>query len=61
MPPINESSRWIFIGGFQFQPSEYAKIVLILITAAILGLNEKIISKKSPRLPQLLQKFKNLL
>lgn len=33
MPPVNNSHRWISIAGFRFQPSELAKIVLILLVA----------------------------
>lgn len=43
-PPINSAQRWLFIGGengFQFQPSEVAKIVVILITASILSMKTK--------------------
>ena len=33
-------SRWILIGGFSFQPSELAKIILVLYLASILSKNE---------------------
>lgn len=33
-PPINNSKSWIPLPGFNFQPSEFAKIVLIFMTAA---------------------------
>ncbi|MFE9245451.1 rod shape-determining protein RodA [Nocardiopsis sp. NPDC006938] len=34
---INGSRGWIVIGGFQFQPSELAKVGLILVLATLLG------------------------
>ena len=34
---INGSRGWIVIGGFQFQPSELAKVGLILLLATLLG------------------------
>ena len=30
MPKTNGSSRWILIGGMQFQPSEFGKIIFIV-------------------------------
>lgn len=41
MPPVNEARRWIFIGDFQFQPSELAKFSLVLLFAHFLTANEK--------------------
>lgn len=41
MPPVNEARRWIFIGNFQFQPSELAKFSLVLLFAHFLTANEK--------------------
>lgn len=38
---LNESSRWIIIGGFSFQPSEIGKVALILYMAYILDGNQK--------------------
>ena len=35
--PINDSYRWISIGGVQFQPSEIAKICLVAFTAFCLS------------------------
>ena len=33
MPSVNGARRWIQLGGFSFQPSELAKIVIILVLA----------------------------
>ena len=41
---INGAQRWLQIGGFQFQPSEFAKLVIIIVTSAYLG--EKISMRK---------------
>ena len=41
MPPVNDAHRWIFIGGFQFQPSELAKFSLVLLFSHLLVSNEK--------------------
>ena len=37
MPPINNAHRWILIFGVRFQPSEFAKIIVILVTAKIMA------------------------
>lgn len=42
---INGAKRWIRIGGFSFQPSELAKIAVILFTAYIINLAPKKINK----------------
>ena len=34
--PIKGSTRWLLMGGFRMQPSEMAKIALILVTARLL-------------------------
>ncbi len=41
MPAVNDAHRWIFIGSFQFQPSELAKFSLVLLFAHLLTSNEK--------------------
>lgn len=43
MPERNYAHRWLFIGGFQFQPSELAKVTAIIYAAHIF-------SKKQDRL-----------
>lgn len=45
MPPVNDAHRWIFIGSFQFQPSELAKFSLVLLFAHLLTSNEKKMGK----------------
>ena len=41
----NGAARWIGIGGFQYQPSEFAKIIIILVLAAFLKKNLNTIKK----------------
>jgi rod shape determining protein RodA len=36
-PPINEVQRWIPLGFFNFQPAEFAKVVVIVSLAALLA------------------------
>lgn len=36
-PEVEDTNRWIRIGFFQFQPSEFAKLALILALAAMLA------------------------
>ena len=40
-PVINNVQRWLVIGGVQLQPSEIAKVTVILTTACIFSFKEK--------------------
>jgi len=40
-PVINGVRRWLVIGGFQIQPSEIAKLSVIVMTASIISMREK--------------------
>ena len=40
-PVINNTQRWLLFGDFQFQPSEMAKISIILFTASIFTLRNR--------------------
>jgi rod shape determining protein RodA len=40
-PVINNVRRWLLIGGIQIQPSEFAKITVVFLTAYILSLKER--------------------
>jgi cell division protein FtsW len=37
----NNATRWLEIGGFQFQPSEFAKLSVIIVLAVILGRKQR--------------------
>lgn len=39
MPPLNNARRWIFIGPFNFQPSEIAKFVVVILFATMICAN----------------------
>ena len=41
MSPINNSKRWIIIGGFTFQPSELIKFAIILLFSHLISLDFK--------------------
>ncbi|KUK76835.1 MAG: Rod shape-determining protein RodA [candidate division WS6 bacterium 34_10] len=40
-PVINNVQRWLVIGGIQIQPSEFAKITVVFLTAFILSQKDK--------------------
>lgn len=40
-PVVNNVQRWLMVGGIQIQPSEIAKITVILTTATILSYKDK--------------------
>ncbi len=39
MPEINHAHRWIFIGSFNFQPSEVAKFAVVLLFSHLIDVN----------------------
>lgn len=39
---VNNSRRWIFLGSFQFQPSEFAKLIVLFLTAWLLSLKDRV-------------------
>lgn len=41
-PVINGVQRWLIIGGVQIQPSEIAKIMVIIMTASVISSRDKI-------------------
>jgi len=53
-PAINGARRWILIGGFSFQPSELAKLAVIVFIAAYLHKYENEINQPQKRLLPLL-------
>ena len=38
-PPTNNSRRWIYVGGFSFQPSEAMKFCIILLFAHLISMH----------------------
>ena len=48
LPPMREGfdyKRWIYIGSFQFQPSEIAKFAIVLLFAHLISINYKQMEK----------------
>lgn len=48
LPPMKEGfdyKRWIYIGSFQFQPSEIAKFAIVLLFAHLISINYKQMEK----------------
>ena len=41
-PTINNVKRWLVIGGIQLQPSEIAKVTILIVTAVVLSFKHKI-------------------
>ena len=37
---VNDAGRWVRLFGFQFQPSEFAKMAVVIVTAFILSKNQ---------------------
>ena len=44
-PPINNVHRWIVVGPFRAQPSEFAKLVMVLFTASFVIARKEILNK----------------
>ena len=40
-PIINNTQRWLILGEFQFQPSELAKLAMILFTGSLFSMRKK--------------------
>jgi rod shape determining protein RodA len=40
-PTINNVKRWLVVGGIQIQPSEFAKITIVFLTAYIMSLKNR--------------------
>ncbi len=43
-----EAQRWVEIGGFRFQPSEFTKVLIILVLAGVLGSSQQHIETLKP-------------
>jgi cell division protein FtsW len=50
MPPINGTHRWIQLPWFNLQPSEFAKIVVVLFVASFLARREERVNELSTTL-----------
>ena len=50
-PPINGTRRWILVGGFSFQPSEVAKLALVIYLAYLIHEREDRESDRELLLP----------
>lgn len=48
--PVNGASSWFNIGGFRFQPSEFAKLTTCLMLAAVLSSSDLGLQKRSSQL-----------
>lgn len=59
---IANTNRWITILGFSIQPAEYAKLSLVLVTAALFGVKKEVLGNiVSWKENQQRSKFKNFL
>lgn len=50
-PSLNNTHRWFFIGGLSFQPSELAKLVLVLFLADQVGRKRDRLNTRAALLP----------
>lgn len=51
MPPINETNRWVIVLGLRFQPSELAKLSLVLFLANYLEKQRERLNEAKSLLP----------
>lgn len=62
--PTRTEHRWFYFGSFQFQPSEFAKLALIVVLAFFLSYGEKNMEQNNlerKKLPKLLRYYPYLL